>query len=286
MRWLEVERRTTPSYDELQERYLTRDVPVILTDLARDWPALARWTPGFLRERYGARHVAVYDESFERHGRHYLRPFGTMPFGDYLDLIEAGPTPVRLFLFQLFRMAPELRADIRLPSWSDWLTRRFLVTFFGGGGGATTLHYDVDLPHVFHVVVHGRKEFYLFAASETPHLHRHPWTVRSSVNVRAPDRVRHPGFAGATGRRVLVEAGETLVIPAGHWHQVFYPGVSWGLSFRKYDVRRAPAGLYNLVVQETVDRLLARVAPGRWEAWKEQRSQRAPRRPGAMLQRP
>ena len=167
------------------------------------------------------------------------------------------------------------------------LPHQFLVTFFGGGGGATTLHYDVDLPHVFHVVVHGRKEFYLFAASETPHLHRHPWTVRR-LGECARARPGPPPQASPAppGGVCWWRRARRWSSPPATGIRSFTPAWARGLSFRKYDVRRAPAGLYNLVVQETVDRLLARVAPGRWEAWKEQRSQRAPRRPGAMLQRP
>lgn len=273
-RWLPVPRVARLSYEELEERYLSRHVPVILTDFARDWPAMTRWTPAFFRERYASYPVDVYDESFQQPGKAYLAPFGSMRFGEYLDLIERDRTKVRLFLFDLFKMDPTLLEDIRLPRWVGWLSRQFLGSFFGGEGGVTTFHYDVDLPHVFHVMIHGRKEFYLFAPAETDKLYRHPWTVRSYVNVREPDLRKYPRFAEAVGRHCIVEAGETLVIPGGQWHQVYYPGVSWGLAFRKYERRNVAPALYNLAVQEPVDKLLARLAPEWWFDWKERRSLR------------
>jgi hypothetical protein len=260
------------SYPELQRDYLATGTPVILTDLAADWPALRRWTPDFFRERYGHRQVDTYDESFQQLGSGYLRPSGQKAFGDFIEEVLAGPTSTRLFLFDLFKLAPELRDDIRLPRWVDALSRRFLVTFFGGESGVTTFHHDVDLPHVFHVVLYGTKEFFLFGPEQTPHLHPHPWTVRSYVDLRAPDLVRHPRFRHAQGQRCWVSRGETLVIPSGHWHQVHYPGPSWGIAFRKYVPGRVPAALFNMIVQESVDRLLTATLGHHWWRYKEARS--------------
>ena len=158
-----VPRRRGMGYPELKRDHLgARPQPLILTDLTSDWPALECWTPTFFKKHYGQCTLDWYDASFQQPGNNYLQPAGQVAFGDYLDEILAGPTDRRLFLFQLFRMAPELRRDVVLPPWVDQLSRQFLVTFFGGAGGVTTLHYDVDLPHVFHAVLYGQKEFYLF----------------------------------------------------------------------------------------------------------------------------
>lgn len=272
---LPVERRASMPYAQLKAEYLDRGVPVILTDFVRDWAALQRWTPEFFRENYGDREVDVYDESFQQPGARYLEPFGKMRFGEYLDLIASGPTRVRLFLFDLFAMAPELRGDIHLPEWQDWLSRRVLMTFFGGSGGVTTFHYDVDLPHVFHVLIHGRKEFYLYAPDQASRLYRHPWTVRSYVDIKHPDLRLHPRFLEAEGRHCILEAGEMLVIPSRQWHQVFYPEVSWGLAFRKYEARNVPEALYNMLVQEPIDRVLTWALGERWFQRKDRRSRAA-----------
>ena len=39
-----------------------------------------------------------------------------MKFGDYLSLIEKGPTDLRIFLFDIFKKIPELADDIRFPT--------------------------------------------------------------------------------------------------------------------------------------------------------------------------
>ena len=200
-----------------------------------------------------------------------------MTFGEYLDHVDEGPTDLRLFLFELFKFAPELRHDIEVPRWLSALDRQFIVTFFGGPGGVTTFHHDVDLPHVFHVVLHGSKDFYLFAPSETKYLYPHPMTVRSYVDVVDPDLRRHPGFVHARGQHCRVQRGETLVIPSGQWHQVRYPERSWGLSLRKYEPRRIVPALYNMLIQEPIDRALDKVAPQRWFAFKERWAARATR---------
>ena len=272
MHYESVERVSGMSFGELHERFLRHGTPVVITDIATQWPALQRWTPDFFRKAYGDRWVDTYDESFQEPGRNYLGPIAKMRLADFIDAIEAGPTNRRLFLFELFRFAPELRNDVVLPSWVDSLSRLFLVSFFGGEGGLTTFHYDVDLPHVFHAVLHGEKEFYLFGPDQSDRLYRHPFTVRSYVNADDPDLDRFPRFAEAEGHRVAVKRGETLAIPSGQWHQVVYRQPSWGLAFRKYEARKVPRALYNMAIQESVDRLLTRAMPKRWFAYKERRA--------------
>lgn len=268
----EVERRHSLSYPRLEEEYLEAQRPVILTDLCRDWVAMKKWTPEFLCREYGRRRVDVYDDEFQKPNAHYLKATRSTSFGEFMSAAEAGESRERLFLFELFKMAPELRRDVALPEWMDVLSRQFLVSFFGGPGSWTTFHYDVDLPHVFHAVIYGEKEFYLFPPDQSSHLYRHPFTVRSYINAKVPDLARYPRFDVARGYRCRVKAGETLVIPSGQWHQTFYPELSWGLAFRKYKPTLVPRALLNMLAQEPLDRALTKLLGRRWFAWKEERS--------------
>lgn len=267
-----VERVSAMPYETLKRDYLDVHRPVILTDLASDWPAMARWTPSFFRDNYGQRLVDVYDESFSKPGSAYLKPTGKMALADFLRATEDGKTNLRLFLFELFKFAPELRSDIVLPKWVGLFSRRILMSFFGGRGGTTTFHFDVDLPHVFHSVIYGEKVFYLYGPEQAAHLHRQPWTVRSDIDTSAPDLKRFPNFARARGQRCVVRAGETLVIPSKTWHQVHYASASWGVAFRKYELKHLPRAAYNMIVQETVDKLLTKLAPVLWTRWKREQS--------------
>ena len=65
-----VEKRSRVSRDEFFERYVRGCRPVVLTDLARDWPALQRWSFAEFKRRYGALTVQVQsgrnsDDNFE-----------------------------------------------------------------------------------------------------------------------------------------------------------------------------------------------------------------------------
>jgi len=40
---------------------------------------------------------------------------GFMKFGDYLDEIRKGPSELRLFLFNIFKYAPQLKHDFVWP---------------------------------------------------------------------------------------------------------------------------------------------------------------------------
>jgi hypothetical protein len=273
----DVPRIEAPPYDELRRDYLLAHRPVILTNFADQWPALDKWTPELFRDRYGQREVELYDETFQQSGRNYLKSSGKTTFAEYIDRIHDGPTDVRLFLFELLDLAPELKEDIVYPYFLNPLDRLFVVTFFGGEGGVTTFHYDVDLPHVFHTVIYGTKDFYLYAPSETPYLYQHPFTVRSYVDMIEPDLQRHPRFAQARGQYCRVKRGETLAIPSGHWHQVRYTEPSWGLSLRKYEPRKIAPALYNMLIGESIDKVLTKLAPRGWWDWKERRSKRADR---------
>ena len=54
-----VEKRAGVSRDEFIERYVHGCRPVVLTDIARDWPALQRWSFAEFKRRYGSMTVQV-----------------------------------------------------------------------------------------------------------------------------------------------------------------------------------------------------------------------------------
>lgn len=259
------------------KNYRNRSRPVILTSFAKDWPALSNWSPELLKTRYGSLRVPVYDGAFGVQGKSYLHASGSMRFDEYLDLMMAGPTDKRLFLFRLLDAAPELKRDLLFPEGYGRFNRRHVFLFFGGAGSTPTFHYDVDLPHVFHTVLYGRKRVILFAPDQSRKLYQHPFTVRSYVDVTKPDYTKFPRFRDATGYECVLTKGQTLFIPSGFWHQIIYKTGTYAVSYRQYEWRRIPRGLYNMFVRETIDTVLNRVAPSRWFEWKTRRAERRAR---------
>ena len=256
--------------------------PVVIRDLAADWPALWRWTPEGLAERFGERTVRVYDASFGSPGRNYMGSIDRMRFAEFLEATQARGRDLRMFLYNLSRQLPELLDDVPLPDVGLRLSRHFVFSFFGCRGSTTPLHYDIDQADVLHTVIRGRRRIRLFAPEASAALYRHPCTVRSYVDLDSPDFEDFPALAAAAGHEEVLEPGETLYMPAGWWHEFHYLEAGVGISLRAAPVRwrdRA-RGALSLLVFSPWDRMANRIAPGRWYRWK---CRRAEQRANALL---
>ena len=244
--------------------------PLVLADLAREWPALHRWTPERLAARHGAREVRVYDASFGAPGRGYMSNVATMSFAEFLQETQHRGRDLRMFLYNLSQQIPQLLDDIRLPAIGLRLSRRFVFSFFGCKGSTTPLHYDIDMGDVLHTVIRGRRRVRLFAPQDSALLYRHPCTVRSYVDLDTPDLERFPALGHARGYEVILEAGQTLYMPAGWWHEFHYTEAGIGVSLRAPSPRRGDrlAGAGKLLLASPLDRVANHIAPQRWYRWK------------------
>ena len=255
-------------------RHIDLRSPMIITDLTATSPALQRWSPEYLISRYGHKIVRVYDASFGAPGKKYMGSIDSMPFADFLRETLGGGRDLRMFLYNVGRQIPELLDDLDFPDLGLHFSRRFVYTFFGCKGSTTPLHYDIDMGHVLHTAMHGRRRVRLFAPDQSRALYQHPFTVRSYVNLDQPDLERHPALACARGYQVVLEAGQTLFMPSGYWHEFHYLDAGFGLSLRAGSSRLSDraAGLANLLALSPIDRLNNRLAPKTWFAWKQRQA--------------
>jgi len=256
--------------------------PLVVDDLAGDWPAFRRWTPEQLTERFGERSVRVYDASFGAPGRHYMGSIATMSFAAFLEETQTRGRDLRMFLYNLSRQLPELLDDVRLPEVGLRFSRRFVFSFFGCRGSTTPLHYDIDMAHVLHVVIRGRRRVRLFPPEASTALYRHPCTVRSYVDLDTPDFTRFPALAHTTGLEVVLEPGQALYMPPGWWHEFHYVEAGMGVSLRAAPdrLRLRAHSFRNLLVTSPLDRLANRLAAETWYRWK---CRRAARRAEALI---
>lgn len=261
--------------ERFKKDYLLPERPVVFKDFSKDWKARELWTPEFFLEHYGDNPVKVYDMNFGTPGKKYMSNLKMMSLRDYLTEMLAGRTTLRLFLYNMIKVAPELKAHVELPKWMKGFSENFMFMFFGAEGSVTQMHYDIDLSHVFHTAFTGRKRFYLYPPSESKKLYRHPFTIRSYVDVLNPDFERYPKLKEAEGDYVELEPGETLFIPAGYWHHVVYDEPSIALSLRCAHHRwwKRVEGVFNILFMQMVDRLMNKLSPSRWYHWKEKRAQ-------------
>lgn len=274
-----VPRLPTPDPERFAEQVLGPARPVVLTDFAAGWPALARWSPQWLAERHGRLQVPVYDASFAQPGRGYMSSLRRMEFGQFLNAVLNEHRDLRMFLYNVVSEVPALAAEVPVPTVVRGFSRRFVFMFFGCRGSVTPIHYDIDLAHVFHTALHGRRRVVLFGPGQSRRLYRHPFTVRSYVDVHAPDYARYPALREAQGQVVTLEPGETLFMPAGWWHEVSYLEGGYGLSLRLPSERLGQrlAGLFNLALVSPLDRLMNRLAPAAWYGWKSRAAERLAR---------
>ncbi len=268
-----IERRTGLSRREFEEEYLKKDKPVIFTDLVKDWPAVNKWTFDFFQKEYGHIEVPIYDNSFRKAGKDYLTPKQTMKFGDYLELIQNEPTELRMFLFNMFKHAPELANNISFPRITDgWLNLPLM--FFGGEGSKVDLHYDLDCANVFLTQFQTRKKVILFAPDQSPYLYQHPFTVQSSVMLDNPDYEKHPALALADGYEDVISHGETLFMPSLWWHYIYYLDGGFSISLRTHNAYTRMRGAWNVSRHFLVDKSMNMLLGNRWSSIKENMAQR------------
>ena len=132
--------------------------------------------------------------------------------------------------------------------------------FFGGSNSVTFLHYDIDLPHIFHTHFGGRKHVILFENKWKRRLYCIPNATYAleDYDVSNPDIKQFPALEGVEGFECFLEHGDTLFMPTGYWHWMKYLDGSFSLSLRAWDASpiRKAASLYNLAIKGGLDSLL------------------------------
>jgi hypothetical protein len=232
-----VEKRSRVSLGEFLDKYVMGSRPVVLTDVARDWPALGRWSPQDLRQRFG--HLEVEVQAERSADPHYevnkLEHQRKTRLSDFVDRVLAGGATNDYYLTANNEMlgrpgfAPLLDDIGTLPDFCDrsQLARRASF-WFGPAGTVTPLHHDTIM--LCHTQIVGRKRWRFISPLQTPLLYNH-FDVYSPVDLDQPDLARYPLFARATVLDVVVEPGETVFLPLGWWHQVRSLDVSLSFSF-------------------------------------------------------
>lgn len=272
MELIPIERRSNLSREEFIENYLKPKKPVVFTDLVKDWPALDKWTFDWLRKNYGHIEVPLFDNHVHD-AKTYYQAAKTMPFGDYLTLIEQGPTDLRIFLFDIFKIVPELANDIRFPNIMDGFLKSYKFMFFGGQNSEVNLHYDMDCSHVFLTQFQTRKQIILFPPEESVNLYHHPFTVQSHVHPLKPDFDKFPAFKNSVGYEATFGHGETVFIPSLWWHYIKYVDGGFSLALRANDsIFTTVRGGWNLVRHTFVDKGMAKMMGAQWKEWKENKA--------------
>jgi Cupin-like domain len=278
-----VDRFQNISPDDFRKNYLKTLKPLIITDMAKHWPAYSKWNWDFFKAVVGDQEVGIYNNLKSDAYTPVNKADDYMRFGEYIDMIRKGPAEWRIFLFNLFEHAPNLVQDFFWPEeYSRGFVKKFPMLFTGGLGSVTHLHFDMDLSNIFHTQFMGKKRVLLFPFEEQHKLYRKPWEVLSLVNFEKYydsensklDYERFPALRLAKGYELILDHGETLFMPAGYWHHMEYIDSGFAMSLRclQPGISSKIKGAWNLFIMRHLDTVMKKTAPVWWYNYKRDKS--------------
>jgi hypothetical protein len=280
-----VDKVANISPEDFKKNYYDTMNPLIITDLAKEWPAYTKWTWDYFKEIVGNEKVGLYNNVKSD----AYTPINTADdyktFGEYIDMIRKGPAGWRIFLFNIFQHAPQLTKDF---TWPDHLmkgfVKRYPMLFVGGETSITHMHFDIDLSHILHTQFSGKKRVLLFPNEEQYKLYRKPFEVLSLVDFSHyheqngnPDYNAFPAVKYAKGYEVILEHGDTLFMPAGYWHHMEYLESGFAMSLRalQNSIGGKLSGVWNLFGMRTIDTLMKKTLPKPWYNFKKKKVYKA-----------
>jgi hypothetical protein len=262
------------SKEDFVKNYLNTRRPLIIRNMAKQWPAYEKWTLDYMKSVVGEQIVPLYDSSKADPSKPINAAAAEMKFADYVDLIKEKPTDLRIFLFDPIKHAPKLLEDYVPPkNLMGGFLDSYPNMFFGGKGSVTFLHYDIDLAHIFHTHFNGRKHVILFENKWKERLYQIPFATYAleDYDVEQPDFDKFPGLKGVNGFEAHLEHGDTLFMPTGYWHWMKYLDGSFSISLRAWDKSWSikTKSLFNLTLQRKFDDFMKSRFRERYMKWKE-----------------
>jgi hypothetical protein len=257
--------------EDFKTKYYDTKTPVVMTEIAKKWPAYNKWNWDYFIEMVGEKEVGVYNNVKSDSYTPINTADAYMKFGEYLQKAKSGPLDLRIFLFNIFQHAPQITRDF---TWPDEMMKGFVkkypMLFVGGQGSITHMHFDIDMSHILHTQFAGRKRVLLFPHEEQYKLYRKPWEVLSLANFanykETFDYENFPAVKLAKGYEVILEHGDTLFMPAGYWHHMEYIEAGFAMSLRalQSDLGGKLEGLWKLFGMRGIDTLMKKTLPQWW----------------------
>ncbi|MDT0677769.1 cupin-like domain-containing protein [Autumnicola musiva] len=265
------------SKEEFQEKYFIPQKPVVFEDLSADWPATQKWNFDYFRKKVGDVVVPLYNGEPAKAGEKSHAPSAEMKFGKYVDILQKGPTDLRMFFFNLLQNSPDLVDDFRYPeNLGVKFFKRLPVLFVGGQGAKVVMHYDMDLANNFHFNFVGEKRILLFPPEETKYLYKVPYSIVSMeiIDMDNPDFNKYPALKKAKGFEVKLKHGEALYIPSKWWHFIKYETASLSLTLRS--LPKSPGKilevLNNLIIMRNYDAVMRKWKGQKWIDYKNEQA--------------
>jgi SAM-dependent methyltransferase len=237
-----IEVRSAPTYEEFVRGYYSKHLPVVLTGAVDHWPALRKWTPTYLLEKFGDKEVEVQsgrerDPQYERNASRHKKK---MLMRDFIGFVTRDGSSNDCYMTANNTRNSQAGLEGLFDDVADFAVGyREAATiksgnffWFGPRGTFTPLHHD--LTNNMLVQILGRKKLTLIPAAQVPWLYNDVG-VFSAADYPRFDEKRHPLMKHATPIELVLNPGEAVFIPVGWWHCVESLDVSISLSFTNFN---------------------------------------------------
>jgi hypothetical protein len=272
---LPIKRVKDISKTEFIEKYYKPQIPVLLEGLTKNWPAYTKWNLEYIQQLAGDQMVPLYNNKPTKGKQNSAAPATEMRLYDYLDLLKAGPTDLRIFFYNILDKMPALADDFEYPDIGLKFFKRLPVMFFGGEGSKVLAHYDMDLADLMHFHFHGTKSVTLFSPEQSQYLYKVPFAVHNleTIDMDNPDFVRYPALKNVIGIEVLMKHGDALYMPSGYWHYIKYLNGGFSITLRALPTKpqRLLKTAYNVFFIRHFENLMRKTMGQKWVDFKENR---------------
>lgn len=269
-----IPREKELSKEEFQKKYFIPQKPVILEDLTKEWPAFDKWNFDYFRSKAGEVVVPLYDGKPAKGRQNSHGVAKRVKFSEYIDILQSGPTDLRMFFFNLLQNCPELLDDFEYPDLGVKFFKKLPVLFVGGEGSKVVMHYDMDLANNFHFNFNGEKKVILYPPEQTGFLYKVPYSIVSMeiIDMDDPDLEKYPALRKAKGFEARLRHGDTLFIPSKWWHFIKYETPSLSMTLRSLPTspKKIAEVLNNLLFMRNYDNLMRKFKGQKWIDYKNE----------------
>jgi len=271
-----IERVKTISKADFFNKYVKKQIPVVVEELTHDWPAYQKWRLNYIKEIAGNKIVPLYDDRPVTADEGFNEAHAKMKMSDYIDLLEKGPTNYRIFLYNIMKEVPVLKSDFKWPNLGLNLIKQLPMLFFGGENSKVFMHFDIDYSNILHFNFNGEKQCVLFAPNQTKYMYKVPHALisREDIDFDNPDYEKFPALQYAEGYVCNLRHGEMLYMPEGYWHYMKYltPSISMSLRAFPRKIKNLVNAAYNVFIMRHYDNYMRKKRGQAWLDWKNEQA--------------
>lgn len=172
-----IDRVQKISKDDFYNYYYKPQKPVVIKKLTEDWPAYKKWNFDYIKKIAGDKIVPLYNNEPVSADKKVNEPDARMKMADYIDMLQKGPTNLRIFLFNILKQVQTIQNDFQFPDLGLHLFKSLPMLFFGGAGSIVFMHFEIDLANILHFHFAGEKQYILIKPQETKYMYKIPYVT-------------------------------------------------------------------------------------------------------------